>query len=118
MQWILLVVGLVLGVAIGFLLARLRGGERKVALQTEINIQRERLATVEQALQKSDSLRDENEQLKLQLARLAGDRRADAEKLEWVEGAQQHLREAFEALASQKPSQRTLTAFSSVPMNS
>lgn len=101
MEWILLVVGLVLGLAVGFLLARLRGGEQKVALQTEINIQRERLATVEQVLQESDSLRDENEELKLQLVRLTGDRRADAEKLEWVEGAQQHLREAFESLASQ-----------------
>jgi len=101
MQWVGLVVGLVLGVVVGFLIARLRWSERTAVMQAELKIQKERLAATEKSLQETDSLRGESEQLKVQIARLEEERKANKEKLQWVEGAQEKLREAFEALASQ-----------------
>ena len=86
---------------VGFLIARLRWGERTAVMQAELGTQKERLATTEKSLQETDSLRGENEQLKVQIARLEEERKASEEKLQWVEGAQEKLREAFGALASQ-----------------
>jgi len=101
MQWVGLAVGLILGMVVGFLIARLRWSERTAVMQAELGTQKERLATTEKSLQETDSLRGENEQLKVQIARLEEERKANKEKLQWVEGAQQQLRETFEALASQ-----------------
>jgi DNA recombination protein RmuC len=101
MDWLDLAIGAVIGLAIGLLLARIRSGERLASLRSENSSQRERLAAAEQTLQESTALRDENEELKLRLERMLGDRRADEGKLMWIEQAQEHLREAFAALASQ-----------------
>lgn len=101
MQWVGLAVGLILGMVVGFLIARLRWSERTAVMQAELGTQKERLATTEKSLQETDSLRGENEQLKVQIARLEEERKASEEKLQWVEGAQEKLREAFGALASQ-----------------
>jgi DNA recombination protein RmuC len=43
----------------------------------------------------------ENERLKIQLAQLQIAKKVEAEKLQWVEQAQEHMRDAFQALASQ-----------------
>jgi len=86
---------------VGFLIARLRWSERTAVMQAELGTQKERLATTEKSLQETDSLRGENEQLKVRIARLEEERKASEEKLQWVEGAQEKLREAFGALASQ-----------------
>lgn len=101
MDWLDLAIGAVIGLAIGLLLARIRSGERLASLRSENKSQKERLAEAEQTLQESTALRDENEELKLRLERMLGDRRADEGKLMWIEQAQEHLREAFAALASQ-----------------
>jgi len=101
MQWVGLAVGLILGMVVGFLIARLRWSERTAVMQAELGTQKERLATTEKSLQETDSLRGENEQLKVRIARLEEERKASEEKLQWVEGAQEKLREAFGALASQ-----------------
>lgn len=93
--------GLILGMVVGFLIARLRWSERTAVMQAELGTQKERLATTEKSLQETDSLRGENEQLKVRIARLEEERKASEEKLQWVEGAQEKLREAFGALASQ-----------------
>lgn len=101
MQWVGLAVGLILGMVVGFLIARLRWSERTAVMQAELGTQKERLAATEKSLQETDYLRGENEQLKVQIARLEEERKANKEKLQWVKGAQQQLRETFEALASQ-----------------
>jgi DNA recombination protein RmuC len=77
MQWIALVIGLVLGGAVGYLIARVRGGQQTAALARR------------------------NEELQLQLARFEESRRAEDEKLRWVDAAQEQLRETFSALAGQ-----------------
>jgi DNA recombination protein RmuC len=43
----------------------------------------------------------ENEQLRIQLAQLQAVREVEEEKLKWIEQAQEQMREAFQALASQ-----------------
>jgi len=101
MQWVGLAVGLVLGMVVGFIIARLRWSERTAVMQAELKTQKERLAATEKSLQETDSLRGENEQLKVHIARLEEERKASEEKLQWVDGAQEKLREAFGALASQ-----------------
>lgn len=77
MQWILLLVGLLLGGALGYLTAQLRSGARSAAL------------------------RRENEALRLDAARAEEARRGQDEKLRWVDAAQEQLRDAFSALAGQ-----------------
>ena len=70
MEWVYLLVGLAVGLALGWAIFRLREGARTV------------------------DLRVTNAQLEQEL-------RAEREKLQWTEVAEQKLREAFTALASQ-----------------
>ena len=70
MEWIYLLIGLAVGLALGWAIVRLRQGQRTA------------------------DLRIANAQLEQEL-------RAEREKLQWTEVAEQKLREAFTALASQ-----------------
>ncbi len=55
---------------------------------------------LEQKTSDYDQIRHEREQLQIQRAELLKERDADAEKLRWLESAQQQLGDAFDALAS------------------
>ena len=70
MEWVYLIIGLVIGLILGWAISRLLAGQRTAALRVAN-------ATLEQEL------------------------RAEREKLQWTEIAEQKLREAFTALASQ-----------------
>lgn len=88
------IAALLLGLALGGLLAWLWAGSR-------VGIFKERLAAAEREAASAAALRQENEALKVQLAELKKEKEAEAAKLGWVERAQEQLREAFQALASQ-----------------
>jgi DNA recombination protein RmuC len=110
----LFVSGLLSGSVIGalFMLFRNRqaGDEsriRLVALETELKLTKEQLQAREQTLANTQ---DENTQLQADVARLEQACEVDAEKLQWVQLAQERMREAFEALASQSL-QSNSTAF-------
>jgi DNA recombination protein RmuC len=96
-----LLIGGVLGAL--FMLFRIRqtGNEsitRMAALETELKLNKDQLQQREQALTSAQAAAS---QMQAEVARLQQAREADAEKLQWVEQAQQRMREAFEALASQ-----------------
>jgi DNA recombination protein RmuC len=97
MEWILLAIGLaiglVVGAALGAVLAHARAQARMAALAAELRAKTEELATLE-------SLRADNEHLRIEAARGDSERSAAAERVQWVEKAQESLREAFTALAS------------------
>ena len=110
----LFVSGLLIGGMIGVLLMLFRnrqaGAEarmRLVAQETELKLTREQLQARDQAL---TGAQGENTQLKAQVARLEQAGEADREKIQWVEQAQERMREAFAALASQSL-QTNSTAF-------
>ena len=70
MEWITLLIGLVVGLALGWAISRLREGQR-------------------------------TGDLRIAKAKLEQELRTEREKLQWTEVAEQKLREAFTALASQ-----------------
>jgi len=70
MEWITLLIGLVVGLVLGWALSRLREGQR-------------------------------TDKLRIAKVQLEGELRAEREKLQWAEVAEQKLRETFTALASQ-----------------
>ncbi len=86
--------GLLVGAALGALAAMLRQGLTVATLQ-------ERLRQSEASAAESVRLREENEQLKLQVNSLEKQREADAEKLAWAQSAEQSLRETFRVLAAE-----------------
>jgi len=93
MEWILLAVGLAVGLVIGAVLAHARAQARTAALAAELRAKTEELAPLE-------TLRADNERLRIEAARGDSERAAAAERVQWVEKAQESLREAFTALAS------------------
>jgi len=93
MEWILLAIGLAIGLVIGAVLAHARAQARTAALAAELRAKTEELAPLE-------SLRADNERLRIEAARGDSERAAAAERVQWVEKAQESLREAFTALAS------------------
>ena len=93
MEWILLAIGLAIGLVIGAVLAHARAQARTAALAAELRAKTEELAPLE-------SLRADNERLRIEAARGNSERAAAAERVQWVEKAQESLREAFTALAS------------------
>ena len=110
----LFVSGLLVGGVIGALFMLLRSrqtGEefrvRLVALETELKLTKEQLQVREQVLANAQ---DENTQLQADVARLEQACEVDGEKLQWVQLAQERMREAFTALAGQSL-QSNSTAF-------
>jgi DNA recombination protein RmuC len=93
MEWILLAIGLVVGAALGAVLAHARAQARTAALAAELRAKTEELAPLE-------TLRADNERLRIEAARGDSERAAAADRVQWVEKAQESLREAFTALAS------------------
>lgn len=89
-----LLLGLFLGTVIGALVAWLWG-------RSHSSVTKERLDTAIRDLQNAVGVREENEKLKIQIAEMKKEREADTDKLQWQEKAQEKLREAFQALASQ-----------------
>lgn len=81
------------GIAIGFLASYMHNASERTQLKERLAIAKDRLA-------KDEHLREENETLRIQRAQLQKEHEVDAEKMQWVEEAQERLREAFEALAS------------------
>ena len=93
MEWIFLAVGLAAGTALGAFVAHVRAQSGLAGLSAELRSKSETLATLE-------PLRAENERLRIELARADSERAAASERVQWVEKAQELLREAFTALAS------------------
>ncbi|MCX6100775.1 MAG: DNA recombination protein RmuC, partial [Candidatus Bipolaricaulota bacterium] len=93
MGWIFLAVGLAVGAALGASVAHVRAQSGLAGLSAELRSKSETLATLE-------PLRAENEQLRVEAARSGAERTAASERVQWVEKAQESLREAFTALAS------------------
>ena len=94
MDWVFLAIGLVGGAAAGALIAHSRAESKIASLTTEVKAKTESLAALE-------PLRAENDQLRVERARTDAEQTAAAERTQWVEKAQESLREAFAALASQ-----------------
>lgn len=97
--------GILIGALIGALLTLVRtrraGDETRIhqaELETELKLTREQLQAREQALA---TVQGENTRLRTDVARLEQASQTDAVKLQWVEQAQERMREAFAALASQ-----------------
>ncbi len=93
MEWVFLAIGLVGGIAAGALVAHTRAQSKIAGLAAEVRSKTENLATLE-------PLRAENERLRIESARADSERAAASERVQWVEKAQESLREAFTALAS------------------
>jgi DNA recombination protein RmuC len=93
MEWVFLAIGLIGGAAAGALVAHTRAQSRIAGLSAELQSKTEALATLE-------PLRADNERLRIEAARGDSERLAAAERVQWVEKAQESLREAFTALAS------------------
>lgn len=95
--WIL--IGLLIGGAVGFVLAKGRFSAVVATLKTELHSREERLIAMERELTKVEEVRKENNDLNAQIAVLNEKLKAEGEKLEWVEEAEKHLKDAFQALA-------------------
>lgn len=91
MEWVFLAIGLVGGAAAGALVAHARAQTRTAALSAEIEA---RAAAFE-------PLRAENESLRIEAARADAEKSAAAERVAWIDRAQDSLRETFTALAAQ-----------------
>ncbi|MCD6135797.1 hypothetical protein J7J63_03690, partial [Candidatus Bipolaricaulota bacterium] len=72
MQWLALAIGIIVGVVVGFLAARLRSAERIASLQVQLKSKEQELIAIKQ-------VRDE--------------------KAQWIETADKQIREAFDSLA-------------------
>ena len=92
-MWWLFLLGLFVGAVIGVLY----GLRWKFVLRSR----EEQLVEVTEQLQEAKNLEEENRELSIELEKLKVEKAAQDEKLRWTENAQQHLREAFEALASE-----------------
>jgi len=92
-MWWLFLLGLFVGAVIGVLY----GLRWKFVLRSR----EEQLVEVTEQLQEAKNLEEENRELSIELEKLKVEKAAQEEKLRWTENAQQHLREAFEALASE-----------------
>ncbi|MDD4903820.1 MAG: DNA recombination protein RmuC [Candidatus Bipolaricaulis sp.] len=93
MEWVLLVVGLVAGAALGALVAHLRAQTRHATLTAELGSKTEALAGME-------TLRGENERLRVDVTRAEAERAAAAERAQWIDHAQETLRDVFGSVAS------------------
>ena len=124
MELILVIIGVAVGAAVAWIVARSRHDAVTRALahrEEEARQERARLedaqANIRQlsedkarAEQQADrvpglegqlrELRDASQRVQVQAAELAKEREADAAKLRWVEAAEERLREVFQALAS------------------
>ncbi len=69
--------------------------------QARVSVLKERSVMLEQAGLESSALRQENESLKLDVARLQKEQEAYADKLQWAQTAQDTLKDAFRSLAAQ-----------------
>jgi DNA recombination protein RmuC len=69
--------------------------------RSQQGVLRERLSSYERDVAELQPYRAESEALKVQLAELRTEREGDADKLQWIERAQQQMRDAFQALAAQ-----------------
>lgn len=96
--WIL--IGLLIGGAVGFVLAKGRFSAVVAALKAELHSREERLIAMEQELTKAEEVRKENNDLNAQIAVLNEKLKAEGEKREWVGEAEKYLKDAFQALAS------------------
>jgi DNA recombination protein RmuC len=94
MEWVFLAIGLIGGAAAGALVAHTRAQSRIAGLSAELQSKTEALATLE-------PLRAENEQLRIAVACADAERAAATERVQWIDRAQEALRETFTALASQ-----------------
>ena len=92
-MWWLFLLGLFVGGVIGVLY----GLRWKFVLRSR----EEQLVEVTEQLQEAKNLEEKNRELSIELEKLKAEKAAQDEKLRWTENAQQHLREAFEALASE-----------------
>lgn len=86
-----------LGLLVGTIAGILYGLRWKVMLRSR----EDQLAEVSKQMEELKGLKEENTNLIIELERLKAEKAAQDEKLSWAESAQQHLREAFEALASE-----------------
>ncbi len=94
MEWGFLAIGLVGGAVLGALIAHSRVQSKIAGLSADLRMKAEALAALE-------SVRSENERLRVDAARAGAERAAAAERAQWVDSAQQSLRETFAALAAQ-----------------
>ncbi len=94
MDWVFLAIGLVGGAAAGALAAHARAQSRLAVLTAEIRNKEEALAALE-------PLRAKNEELRIQAAQADAERSAASERAQWIDKAQDSLRETFTALAAQ-----------------
>ncbi len=96
-------VGAGLGVLVAILWSRVHAQRQAEALKVRlagIEVQcREREGELRNLERRYAETREENESLKVQLARAEKGREADLEKLRWVEEAEVRMRDAFAALA-------------------
>ena len=90
--------------ALPYLLAALSGAAIGALLlwlwnRSRLEILQERVVSQENDLDGLRTVRAEAEQLRIRAAELLKEREADAERLQWQEGAERQFREAFHALA-------------------
>lgn len=67
--------------------------------RSQLAILHERVTSQERELEDAKTIFSEAEQLRIRVAELLKERQADAERLQWQEGAEREFREAFHALA-------------------
>ena len=107
--WIWIVAGFAGGLLLGGVLAglwsRIRAQREREELRVQLAGVKARLDETEQELGQLEKAHacteEENDALRIRLARQEEGRAADAEKLQWVEQAQTQMRDAFQALAGQ-----------------
>ena len=93
-------VSLLVGVIVGYLLAVSRRSSRSQSLLEETGRAKQQAERVPGLESKLEELTLANTQLQTQMASLSKQLEASGEKTQWLETAEQQLREAFEALAS------------------
>ncbi len=93
MQWSLFGVGVAVGALTVWILMGIRARTKTAEMRAQMRSLTERAAA-------ADQLRMENEALRIDAARYETERDAASEKAQWIERAQQTLREAFTALAA------------------
>lgn len=97
--------GLFLGALLFWLWGRFQVQKATEGLKLKVATLEAKYESMEQGYHEIELVRsrmaDENEQLKVQLAGLKKQTEVDQERLQWVERAQEKMREAFDALAGQ-----------------
>jgi DNA recombination protein RmuC len=94
MEWFALAGGFVLGAVVAASLMWSRERSRTAVLRAD-------LRSKTQQLEEADALRAESARLRIDAARFESERNAAAEKAQWVERAQETLRDVFTSIASQ-----------------